>query len=120
MSRPQLNRKGERKVGRPPGAANKTTAAVKTAILEAFEKLGGVKYLMQVGKDDPKTFLTLVGKLIPQEIKSELSTLDADGKPTGFKIEFVQTPKQPEPTVIDIDPSHATITTDTGQIPRVC
>jgi len=61
--------------GRPPGTPNKTTVAVKAAIEQAFNEAhpkGPVAYLKEVAKDDPKTFLALVGKLIPKEIKGTL------------------------------------------------
>ena len=54
--------------GRPKGAVNKTTAAVKAAIYEAFERSGGVEYLVRVAEDDPKTFLALLGRLVPSEV----------------------------------------------------
>lgn len=54
--------------GRPPGVKNKLTTSVKEAILEAFNRAGGADYLVGVAKDDPRTFCTLVGKVIPTEI----------------------------------------------------
>jgi hypothetical protein len=59
--------------GRPPGSINKHTKAIKDAIVEAFDKAGGVDYLLQVSKDDPRTFLGLVGKVVPMQV-------DAGGK----------------------------------------
>lgn len=57
--------------GRPKGSPNKTTAAVKTAILNAFEKVGGQDYLVKVAEDDPKTFCALLAKVLPAELKVE-------------------------------------------------
>lgn len=54
--------------GRPKGVPNKLNASVKEAIVEAFNRAGGVDYLVQVAKDDPKTFCALVGKVIPLEV----------------------------------------------------
>ena len=54
--------------GRPKGIPNKLTTSVKEAILEAFNRAGGADYLVGVAKDDPRTFCTLVGKVIPTEI----------------------------------------------------
>ena len=56
--------------GRKPGTPNKLTANIKAAILEAFERLGGVEYLVQVGHDDPRTFLGLVGKVLPTKLEA--------------------------------------------------
>ena len=54
--------------GRPLGAPNKLTVTVKEAIAQAFDEVGGVDYLKQVATDDPKTFCTLLGKLLPLQI----------------------------------------------------
>lgn len=55
--------------GRPKGSHNKTTAAIKDAIIEAFEKAGGVNYLVQLAEEDPRTFCALVGKVIPLQLE---------------------------------------------------
>ena len=56
--------------GRQKGTPNKLTASLKAAVLEAFEKLGGVDYLVKVGNDDPRTFLALVGKILPTQMEA--------------------------------------------------
>lgn len=61
------------KAGRKKGTKNKTTVAVKEGIMQAFQELGGVNYLVAVGKEDPKTFCSLLGKVIPAEINAELN-----------------------------------------------
>lgn len=55
-------------MGRPKGAQNKTTIAVKTALIEAFEKMGGVKRLTEFADEDPGEFYKLWVKILPQEI----------------------------------------------------
>lgn len=57
--------------GRKAGVPNKTTAALKDAILNAFEQAGGEAYLKKVADSDPKTFCALLGKVLPAEIKAE-------------------------------------------------
>lgn len=59
--------------GRQKGSLNKTTAAVKEAILRAFDKVGGEDYLVTVAENDPKTFCALLGKVLPAEIKGSAS-----------------------------------------------
>lgn len=59
--------------GRKKGTPNKTTTALKTAIMNAFEKVGGEDYLVTVAKDDPKTFCTLLGRVLPAEMKAEVA-----------------------------------------------
>jgi hypothetical protein len=59
--------------GRPKGASNKTTAALKDAILKAAEKVGedgegkgGLQgYLQLVARSDVKAFAGLLGKVLP-------------------------------------------------------
>ena len=55
--------------GRKPGVQNKTTIAVRDALIGAFENAGGEQWLTELARDDPKTFATLVAKLIPTESK---------------------------------------------------
>lgn len=59
---------GKKTGGRTKGTPNKTTAQVKEAILRAFEKVGGASYLEKVAQEDPKTFCTLLGRVLPTEI----------------------------------------------------
>lgn len=61
--------KGKPGPGRPKGLPNKTTQAIKDAIVEAFEKAGGVEYLVKLATEDPKTFCGLVGKVIPLQVE---------------------------------------------------
>lgn len=67
------NKKGERIGGRAKGTPNKTTKKLKDAIMHAFDEVGGQKYLVKVAQDDPRTFCTLLGKVLPNEIKAEVN-----------------------------------------------
>lgn len=62
---------GERRGGRQKGTPNKATADVKAAILTAFHKAGGAEYLARVAEEDPKTFCTLLGKVLPLQVTGE-------------------------------------------------
>ena len=53
--------------GRPKGVPNKTTTDMKLAILEAFERAGGADYLTRLAADEPRTFVTLLAKVLPNE-----------------------------------------------------
>lgn len=64
--------KGTPGPGRKPGIPNKLTRDVKAAIEQAFENVGGVEYLQKQAKENPQAFLTLLGKLIPKDVKLEL------------------------------------------------
>jgi hypothetical protein len=60
-------------IGRVKGVPNKSTQLLKAAILGAFEQAGGETYLLGVAKDDPKTFLMLLAKILPAEIKADVT-----------------------------------------------
>ena len=52
---------------------------IKDGILEAFEQVGGVAYLVELAKVDPRTFCRLLAAIIPSEIKASVTvtnTLD--------------------------------------------
>lgn len=65
--------------GRPKGSVNKTTAALKEAILKAAEKVGqdgkgrgGLQgYLQRVAQEDVKAFSALLGKVLPLQVTGE-------------------------------------------------
>ncbi len=66
-------KKGHKKFGgRKKGTQNKTSVALKDAILQAFNKAGGVAYLVKLAKNDPRSFTTLLGRVLPAEIKAEI------------------------------------------------
>ena len=69
--------------GRQKGTPNKSTAAVKAALLKAFSKLGGVPALVAWGKDNRGEFYKLWAKLLP----CDRGIKNADGEP--FKVQAV-------------------------------
>jgi hypothetical protein len=54
--------------GRTKGTPNKVNAAVKEAIVSAFNKVGGEDYLVKVAETDPRTFCALLGKVMPTQL----------------------------------------------------
>ncbi len=68
-------RPGQRTIGRAKGQPNKLTVSIREAIEHAFDELGGASYLVHVGKQDPRTFCALLGKLLPTKLAN------ADGSP---------------------------------------
>lgn len=54
--------------GRKKGSVNKSTSEMREMVYEAFELAGGVKYLLTQSKVNPKAFLALAAKLIPQAV----------------------------------------------------
>lgn len=69
--------KGKAGPGRPKGLPNKTTTALKEAILLAAEQAGGrggtVAYLRQQAIDNPAAFMTLLGKVLPMQVQGDPS-----------------------------------------------
>jgi hypothetical protein len=62
---------GNRGKGRKKGVPNKNTTALKDAIMQAFDKAGGVDYLVWLSKAEPRAFAALVGKVLPLTIKGD-------------------------------------------------
>lgn len=84
MATKQVGATGRRKPpaagkGRPKGSANKTTTALKEAILLAAEQSGGdtkgkgglVGYLKRVADEDVKAFSGLLGKVLPIQVAGD-------------------------------------------------
>lgn len=71
-------KKGRKKTGgRKKGTPNKMTTSVKEAIMKAFDEVGGEKYLVEVAKQDHRTFCSLLGRVLPKEISANIhSDLD--------------------------------------------
>ena len=57
--------------GRPKGANNKTTTLLRDAILKAAENAGDgdlTSYLTECAKADRRSFLTLLAKVMPNQV----------------------------------------------------
>lgn len=81
------NTTGKKYGGRKKGTPNKMTKSVKDALLGAFDELGGKDYLIEVGREDPKTLCTLLAKIIPAEISAKL-----DGQATIMVVTGIDSP----------------------------
>ncbi len=77
--------KGKPGPGRPKGIPNKTTTALKEAILLAAEQAGKgsvVEYLAVQAVVNPQSFLPLLGKVLPLQVTGE------DGGAISVKVSF--------------------------------
>jgi hypothetical protein len=74
--------------GRPKGAQNKTTKALKEMILGALDQAGGESYLLQQARENPNAFLTLVGKVLPTTLASDPEN------PPSITVTFVEPDKR--------------------------
>lgn len=61
--------------GRPKGAPNKTTKALKEMILGALDDAGGQEYLLKQAKENPSAFMALIGKVLPHELNATMKTV---------------------------------------------
>ena len=59
--------------GRKKGSVNKIPKAVKDMILNALDQAGGEAYLLEQAHKNPVAFLTLLGKLLPLDFKTNLN-----------------------------------------------
>ena len=48
---------------------DKNGAALLDSLVGAFEEVGGQAYLVALARDDPKTFLALLSKVLPYQAK---------------------------------------------------
>lgn len=65
--------KREKTGGRTKGTPNKITATVKMMVLEAFEKKGGVKWLMKHMDAQPVAFMSLLGRIMPTQVIGDVT-----------------------------------------------
>ena len=61
--------------GRKKGVPNKIPASVKEMILAALDAVGGQRYLEDQAKQNPQAFMSLLGRILPSEVKGELRTI---------------------------------------------
>ena len=60
--------------GRKPGVGNKAET-VRNAVMMAFDKVGGAKYLEQVARTNPAVFVMLLGRILPHELATSGGSL---------------------------------------------
>lgn len=58
--------------GRQKGTPNRVSADVKSMVLQAFEMVGGSKYLVQQSIDNPVAFMGLIGKVLPKQVEATI------------------------------------------------
>lgn len=57
--------------GRVKGTPNKLTKTIKEAIEESFATVGGAAYLVRMASEEPVAYMTLLGKVLPTQVKLE-------------------------------------------------
>jgi len=54
--------------GRTKGTPNKDTAQIRDMIIGALQQVGGTEYLARQALENPASFMTLVGKVLPTQL----------------------------------------------------
>lgn len=86
-SEPKIGKnRGNAGMGRPKGVPNKTTNDVRQMLLASLNNVGGQTYLEEQAKANPKAYLSLISKVIPQEVKSQIT--GADGGPIQHSVKL--------------------------------
>lgn len=70
MARPKG---GPKLGGRQKGTPNKMTKALKEMVLGALDRAGGEAYLLKQAQENPASFLTLLGKILPMSIEGQVN-----------------------------------------------
>jgi hypothetical protein len=74
--------KRKKVAGRVAGTPNKVTKELKDMIQGALEQAGGQAYLYQQALENPTAFMALIGKILPKDVKAEIT--GKDGGPLKY------------------------------------
>jgi hypothetical protein len=68
---PQADVPAIRGRGRPRGARNRVSRALKDMILRALDAAGGEEYLLRQAIDHPAAFMMLLAKVLPLQLSGD-------------------------------------------------
>ena len=71
MPQPKGHKPPKAGMGRPKGATNRFTRDVKELIFRSLESVGGEKYLIQLALENPASYATLLGKVLPTTLSGD-------------------------------------------------
>lgn len=74
--------------GRVKGVPNKVTNDVRQMLLASLNAVGGQQYLEEQATANPKAYLSLISKVIPQEVKSQITGSDGGPIQHSVKVRF--------------------------------
>ena len=75
-------------MGRPKGIPNKSTAAIKEMLLASLDSVGGQEYFRKQAEENPHAYMSLIGKIIPSEVKSQITGADGGPIQHAVKVKF--------------------------------
>lgn len=79
---------GNRGRGRPKGAPNKSTAAIKDMLLASLDQAGGQQYFLRQAEENPNAYMALIGKIIPAEVKNQITGENGGPIQHSVKLKF--------------------------------
>ena len=74
--------------GRTKGTPNKSTAAIKEMLLASLDQAGGQSYFLRQAEENPTAFMSLISKIIPSEVKKEITGADGGPIKHSVKVQF--------------------------------
>ena len=72
--------------GRPKGVPNKQTREIKEMLMQSLEDAGGAEYFRQLAETNSSAYASLLGKIIPAEVKNQIT--GADGGPVQHSVKL--------------------------------
>lgn len=75
-------------MGRPKGIPNKSTAAIKEMLLASLDEMGGLAYFKKQAEENPNAYMSLIGKIIPSEVKNQITGADGGPIQHAVKVKF--------------------------------
>lgn len=74
--------------GRPKGSPNKNTVAIKEMLMQSLDDVGGATYFTQLAQANPSAYASLIAKIIPAEVKNQITGADGGPIQHSVKVKF--------------------------------